>query len=378
MLAGGPLVSVIIPAYNAEAFVQQTLSSVIAQTYRRLEILVVDDGSKDSTPEIVETAAKLDNRIRLLRQRNEGVATARNMAIHYSSGELIAPLDADDIWYPEKIARQVECLQDCPPEVGVIYTWSAAMAADGSLYGAAACARQEGDVFATMLYQNFIGNASVPLIRRACINRVGGYDAGLRAHHAEGCEDWDLTLRLAEHYRYRVVPEFLVGYRQLNSSMSSNSDAMARSYFLVLEQFRRRRQDIPACVYRWSAGHFCLYLMWKSYLAGDFRNTLKWIIEGVRYDPALIAAPMTGSFFLRSLMRLCAQPLTSAIWPTREDWLRWKSRFFSRPFRTRTLSQVIRECGKSQRVLNPYELLALRRMRRVAACCHCHPAAEHA
>jgi len=96
-----PLVSVIVPAYNAEAFIAQTLDSIISQTYQNIEILVVDDGSQDRTPEIVESFAQRDQRITLLRQANAGVAAARNLAIEKSNGEYIAPIDADDIWYPQ-------------------------------------------------------------------------------------------------------------------------------------------------------------------------------------------------------------------------------------------------------------------------------------
>ena len=369
MNAKYPLVSAIMPAYNAEKYISQTLESVIAQTYRNLEIIVVDDGSRDTTPDIVKAAAARDSRIKFIRQRNQGVAVARNTAIEHASGEYIAPVDADDIWYEEKIKKQMRCMAASPAKVGVVYSWSTAMAEDGALYGAASCAKHEGDVFTTMIYQNFIGNASVPLIRRACIDHVGGYDPNLRAQNAEGCEDWDLTLRLAEHYHYAVTPEFLVGYRQLNNSMSTNTQAMARSYFLVLDQFRRRRPDIPAYVFRWSASHFCQYLMWKAYLAGDIRGTLNWIFRGIAADPAVLIAPMAFRFLSRSLARLAAQPLTSAIWPSREDWLNWKMRVFKQRCPKRTLSEVIRECGRPRLWLHPYYLLARLRMSQVMACC---------
>ncbi|HEY9862115.1 MAG TPA: glycosyltransferase family A protein, partial [Candidatus Obscuribacterales bacterium] len=93
-----PLVSVIIPAYNAERFIARTLESVLNQTYQNIEVLVVDDGSSDRTPEIVHHFAEIDARIILFHQSNAGVAAARNLAIQHAKGEFIAPLDADDIW----------------------------------------------------------------------------------------------------------------------------------------------------------------------------------------------------------------------------------------------------------------------------------------
>jgi glycosyltransferase involved in cell wall biosynthesis len=96
-----PLVSVIIPAYNAENFIAKTLESVLSQTYQNIEVLVVDDGSTDTTAEIVKSFVQKDSRVSLLQQSNAGVAAARNLAIEKSKGEYIAPIDADDIWYPQ-------------------------------------------------------------------------------------------------------------------------------------------------------------------------------------------------------------------------------------------------------------------------------------
>jgi len=106
-----PLVSVIIPAYNATAFLGETLDSVLAQTYPNLEIIVVDDGSTDDTPDLL---GSYGDRIRVLRQANSGQATARNHGAREAHGELLAFLDSDDLWDPDKIARQVELLDRFP------------------------------------------------------------------------------------------------------------------------------------------------------------------------------------------------------------------------------------------------------------------------
>ena len=119
-----PLVSVIIPAYNTAAFISKTLDSVLSQTYRNLEVLVVDDGSQDETPEIVKLIAQSDRRVTLLRQANAGVAAARNLAIQKSSGEYIAPIDADDIWFPQNLEKQVQYMLEASPLVGLVYAWS--------------------------------------------------------------------------------------------------------------------------------------------------------------------------------------------------------------------------------------------------------------
>src|SRR5262245_28337071 len=123
MVDTAPLVSVVIPAYNAEAYIATSLRSVTAQTYRNLEIIVVDDGSRDATATIVRSLAADDPRIKLQQQQNAGVAAARNRGIEASSGDLVAPLDADDLWQPSKIERQVAVMQRGSPKVGLVYAW---------------------------------------------------------------------------------------------------------------------------------------------------------------------------------------------------------------------------------------------------------------
>src|SRR5690606_10598745 len=116
-------VSVIVPAFNAAGYIEDTCLSVLAQTYTALELIVVDDGSTDATANIVAAIAESDRRVRLLRQQNSGVANARNAGIAAASGEFVAPLDADDIWDPRKIERQVRRLQEAGDDAGLAYCW---------------------------------------------------------------------------------------------------------------------------------------------------------------------------------------------------------------------------------------------------------------
>jgi glycosyltransferase involved in cell wall biosynthesis len=127
-----PLISVIIPAYNAERFLRATLASVQAQSYRNVEIVVVDDGSTDATAKIAEEAAQADHRICIIHQPNLGVAAARNQGLAEAKGEFIAPLDADDVWHPLNLALQVEALNKANPDVAVSYAWFLTIDAHGN------------------------------------------------------------------------------------------------------------------------------------------------------------------------------------------------------------------------------------------------------
>ncbi|NJP08247.1 MAG: glycosyltransferase family 2 protein [Leptolyngbyaceae cyanobacterium RU_5_1] len=280
-----PLVSVVIPAYNAEDFIERTLRSVLAQTYRNIEVLVVDDGSTDRTAAIVRRIANQDSRVRLLQQVNIGVAAARNLAIQHASGEFIAPIDADDIWYPKNLEKQVNCALEGGSLVGVVYSWSVCIDETDALLGGIRAFSIEGNVFLTLLCHNFLGNASASLIRRSCLEQIGTYNTKLRLQNAQGCEDWDLYLRIAEHYQFRVVPEFLIGYRKLTNSMSRDYTAMANSYCLVLQAVQQQRPEIPNVLFQLSIGNFFMYLAYECDRVGDRTHTLLWIRRALQSDP---------------------------------------------------------------------------------------------
>ncbi|MEM9119170.1 MAG: glycosyltransferase family A protein [Cyanobacteria bacterium P01_F01_bin.56] len=277
--------SVIIPAYNAERFLPQTLASIQAQTYQNLEILVVDDGSCDRTPQIVQALAQEDPRIQLLQQANGGVAAARNHGLRQAKGEFIAPIDADDLWWPEAVAKLVNQLQKSRPQVGVVYAWSADIDEQAQPSGGIHAATVVGNVYKTLICHNFLGNASSTLIRKTCLDCVGGYDSQLKAQNAQGCEDWDLYLRLAERFKFAVVPEFLVGYRKVTSSMSGDFSQMARSQALMLKAVQYQHPEIPAFLYRLSQSSFYLYLAYQCDLAGHAPRALAWLKEAAIVDP---------------------------------------------------------------------------------------------
>lgn len=309
-----PLVSVVIPACNAEVFIAKTLESVLSQTYQNIEIVVVDDGSSDKTAEIVTSFAQKDNRIRLLQQSNAGVAAARNLAIEKSTGEYIAPIDADDIWYPQNLEKQVQCLLESEPSVGVVYSWSLDINQEGLLTGGFYNSTIAGKVYKALIYKYFMGNASSSLIRRVCFQKVGGYNCKLKAENAQGCEDWELFLRIAEHYQFKVVPEFLVGYRQIPSSMSCNYAAMAKSHSLIMADVRQRHPEIPTDIYRWSSSTFYIYnIAVKSNRSGNHRSTLFWLYRAFRED--LFMTLLRHNLYIlsiQSILKMIVVPTTAS------------------------------------------------------------------
>ena len=235
-----PLVTVVIPSYNAAATIDETLRSVRAQRHRNLEILVVDDGSADATAEIALRHQQEDGRVRVLKQKNGGVAKARNHGIAEAKGAFVAPVDADDLWEDGKIERQLRVLLDGGPKMALVYNWYAAIDENSIITSVSSTAAPEGMVFEEMLRSNFIGNGSTPLMRRDVVLACGGYDSGLHAQGAQGCEDLKLYLAIAEHHHFGVVPDFLTGYRFTAGNMSSNGPRMIRSYELVTRPIAAR------------------------------------------------------------------------------------------------------------------------------------------
>jgi glycosyltransferase involved in cell wall biosynthesis len=298
------VVSVVIPAYNAEKWLPLTLQSVSNQTLRAIEILVVDDGSSDGTWAVAQKHALLDPRVRLIQCKNGGVGAARNTAIREARGKYIAPLDADDLWSPEKLEAQVACMEAGGEEMGLVYCWSDKIDARGDRITSSYPFDIEGRVHRSLILRNYIGSGSVPLFRAAALEKVGLYLERSEQNGVQGCEDWDLSLRLAEHYRVGVVRRSLVGYRQAATCMSLNAAWMSRSYEVMMNRARSRNPGIEGKVFRWSAGNFYSYLVSKCYLWCDYRGCLRSIAKAVMADYMLVLNRRFYLMGMKSVVRL--------------------------------------------------------------------------
>ncbi|MBN8727174.1 MAG: glycosyltransferase family 2 protein [Xanthomonadales bacterium] len=209
-----PRVSVVMAAHNAAATLPETLASIEAQTRADFEIVVVDDGSSDATPAILEAHAASSPRCRWVRQANAGVAAARSHAIGLARGELVAFIDADDPWLPRKLEKQLPLFDD--PAVGLVYCdvrdVYPAGDAPASWFHAKAPAR--GAVLARLFAANFVCTSSV-VVRKAALLAAGGFDPRMHFN-----EDYDLWLRLANEVGFDYVDEVLVRKRALASSLT--------------------------------------------------------------------------------------------------------------------------------------------------------------
>ncbi len=208
-------VSVVIPTYNCGHYICQAVDSVLAQTYRDFELVVVDDESTDNTRELLMQYGK---QFRYIYQGNKGMTAARNTGIKNSSGEYIGFLDSDDIWLPNKLDRQVKLL-DGAAEVGLVYCWHYYINAEGDR-----CAFWNNTIgrsfesgsrlFEKLIEGNVIsGGCSTPVIRRKCLEKSGMFDESISYSG-----DWDLWLRISMDYVIAVIPEPLASYRVLDEN----------------------------------------------------------------------------------------------------------------------------------------------------------------
>ena len=281
MAAPPPAVSVIVPAYNAAATILETLRSVSAQTFERIEIIVVEDGSTDDTAEIVERYARTEPRLRLIRQANAGVAAARNVAIEQAAARYIAPIDADDLWHPTRLEKHLAALEQ-NSNAGFVYSPFRTLDAYGRVIGSHPLFGFEGHVFHRQLFFNMIGNGSGIMFRKDAALRVGGYDNALREARLDGSEDWLLQMRLSLICEAALVPEYLVGYRKAPGAMSADPRRIWRSQIFAVDRLKPHAP--PEAQPRLEAAklHFQVRAALESLRGADIPSLTKALAAGAR------------------------------------------------------------------------------------------------
>jgi len=258
-----PTVSVILPTYNRAEIVKRSILSVLNQTYKDFELIIIDDASTDKTRMIVEELG--DTRIKYLRNRqNLGPAASRNIGIKASRGIFIAFQDSDDEWRPDKLKKQVETIEKENNKIGVIYSGTIRRFKNNYYYiKAPRNILNKRDVF-----QRIIPTPSV-LVKRECIEKCGFFDKSFPA-----LEEWDLWIRINRYYKFRYLDKLQVISNYTSSSLSTNRIVLAKATFKILVKHINEFISRPVVLLNNLADIIRLFLV-HYFLQINFLNKIK-------------------------------------------------------------------------------------------------------
>jgi glycosyltransferase involved in cell wall biosynthesis len=278
-----PRVSVIIPTYNRSKLLRVAVESVLAQTYPAIEIIVVDDGSKDDTAAVM---AEYAGHVTYIEQANAGVSAARNTGFRASSGKYINFLDDDDTFMPTKIERQVEVL-DAKPEAGLAHCGYQHIDEEGTVLDTTGLL-PEGNLFKELVCECFLTVHS-PLIRRQCLDEVGLFDEGLGYG-----EEWELFLRIAlAGYPFACVQEPLCTYRVHRATKMTHTLRLERGTLAVMDRVFANPQ-LPADVLALKDQVYSEVHLWigcQYYAANRWDDAQRSVAEALALRPQLLTQP---------------------------------------------------------------------------------------
>lgn len=239
MLNKKPTVSVVIPTYNRANLISRAIQSVLNQTYKDFEIIVVDDASKDDT-EIVVNNFNDDRIIYIQHEINKGGGASRNTGIKEAQGDYIGLLDDDDEWLPEKLEKQMIKFQHSSEKVGLIYSGFYFVLEKNDKIMSEVCPTLRGNVYVDLLKDCILGSPT-PLIKRSCFQKAGFFDEEL-----PGCQDWDMWIRISKYYEFDFVPEILAKHRVHGKQISINLDSKIFARRRLIKKYLSDLSNYPS------------------------------------------------------------------------------------------------------------------------------------
>jgi glycosyltransferase involved in cell wall biosynthesis len=289
-----PKVSVVVPMYNVEKYIEKCIDSILAQTFTNFEIICVDDGCKDNT--VQKLKKYTDERIQIVHQANKGLAAARNTGINISKGDYVAFLDSDDYWHPRKLEVHVTHLHD-NPDVGVSYSPSLFVDDNNCELGIGQFPKIYDITSRDILCRNPIGNGSAPVLRRATLDAVRELD--LMNHHfnfnyfdpkfrqSEDLECW-LRISLNTKWKFEGVEEPLTYYRVNTEGLSANVTAQLDTWQRVMMKSRIGHEKFFKKWFSLAEAYQERYLARRSVQSGEGLKALKMMHIAIAHDPRII------------------------------------------------------------------------------------------
>jgi len=283
-------VSVVMPVYNMERYVRQAINSVLRQTFKDYEVIIVDDGSTDRSYDICTEFT--DSRIRIIQQENRGLPGARNTGVEVSRGQYIAFLDPDDMWLPKKLEKHVAHL-DSHPEIGISFSYSAFINEKGDPTGLYQLPRYEGITQRHLFCSNPVGNGSNAVVRRAALDSSAKMGVGLpeakrpfdeELQQVEDLELWNRIILLSS-WEIEGIPEVLTLYRLRDSSLSRNIGVHKRYYEFALDKIRGYAPLLVAKYQYTAMAHFQWYVARIALQHRDGKQAIRHCAFALRANP---------------------------------------------------------------------------------------------
>lgn len=267
------MVSVIIPTYNRAHLIKQSVESVLKQSYQNFEIIIVDDGSKDNTEEIIKQIN--DSRIRYIKHTvNKGASAARNTGIREAKGKYIAFQDSDDLWLPEKLEKQIERIEKTENHIGAVFGGYWIINQNGEKRYFPEQSINDGNIFYTLLQGNVVG-MPVVMIKKECFEKSGYFNETLPA-----LEDWELLLRISKDFEFLYINEPLVVVHETENSISMNMKNTVFAWRYIFELYFDTISENKATL----ALHY--YTLGKYLIrSGDFSEGKKLIFKAFSIFP---------------------------------------------------------------------------------------------
>jgi len=279
MTGARPLVSVVIPTYNRKAMLTRAVNSVLGQTYSRLELIVVDDGSTDGTEEHLE-GFRTDCRFNYYYQENRGQSVARNFGISQAKGEIIAFLDSDNYWKEGKLQLQLAFWNE-HKDFDILYSDGIAINLIGNVIAdnEPTKNRPSGKIIKTLMTWNCVTNNTV-LVQRKCFEEMGGFNESLRI-----AEDYELWLRFATRYSFLYHPEKVTYYCCEGERLSAQEERNIAINIQIMESFRRNFPEaVNALTFRNALGNLLRWRIESRWNRG-IKPTMNDLILSLLHNP---------------------------------------------------------------------------------------------
>ncbi|MEM6752985.1 MAG: glycosyltransferase [Cyanobacteria bacterium P01_C01_bin.38] len=252
--------TIVMPAYNAGAYLSQTIESVLNQTLTNFELIIIDDGSADETSDIAYQYSKIDNRVRVLSQSNQGVSATRNKGISLSQSKYIAFIDADDKWFPENLKSHFENLEK-NPHLGVSYAKVEFLHPNGNHTGKIARGRLSNLEPQHFLYENPTMTVSNLVVRRQVFEEIGGFDCNMSYS-----EDMDFLFRVAcSNWKIEGIDRVLLGYRTTQGGLSSQLYKMEEGWEILMSKARAKAPELVGKHYYRARSNHLRYLARRAF-----------------------------------------------------------------------------------------------------------------